>query len=214
MSVSRTRELMIDVARQLFAKIGVEKTTMNDIADAANKGRRTLYTYFKSKNDIYFAVIQKELDELYSSLETASLVTMPPAKKMMYFIYTHLEAMKEIVLRNGTLRADFFRDIWKVEKVRKEFDHKEELLICSILEEGVSANVFSIPDTHITAKILLHSFKGLEVPYISGHIRHAGTIAFEKISENVEHLIFNGILAPNPSKVIQQDNPKITDLNH
>ena len=42
MSVAKTRELMIDVARQLFAKIGVEKTTMNDIADAANKGRRTL----------------------------------------------------------------------------------------------------------------------------------------------------------------------------
>ncbi|MCE8170532.1 TetR/AcrR family transcriptional regulator [Porphyromonas gingivalis] len=193
MSVAKTRELMIDVARQLFARIGVEKTTMNDIADAANKGRRTLYTYFKSKKDIYFAVVHKELDELYSSLETAALVSMPPTKKLMHFIYTHLEAIKEIVVRNGTLRADFFRDIWKVETARKEFDLKEEHLICSILDEGVRLNAFSIPDTHITAKILLHSIKGLEVPYISGHLRHAGTIAFERISENVEHLIFHGI---------------------
>ena len=111
----------------------------------------------------------------------------------MRFIYTHLEAIKEIVVRNGTLRADFFRDIWKVETARKEFDLKEEHLICSILDEGVRLNAFSIPDTYITAKILLHSIKGLEVPYISGHLRHAGTIAFERISENVEHLIFHGI---------------------
>ncbi len=193
MSVAKTRELMIDVARQLFAKIGVEKTTMNDIADAANKGRRTLYTYFKSKNDIYVAVVHKELNELHSSLEAASQVMMTPTKKLMHFIYTHLEAIKEIVIRNGTLRADFFRDIWKVENARKEFDLREEHLICNILEEGIEAHVFAMPDAQITAKILLHSIKGLEVPYISGHLRHAGTIAFERISENVEHLIFHGI---------------------
>ena len=36
--------------------------------------------------------------------------------------------MKEVVFRNGTLRANFFRDIWRVEKVRKRFDAKEILL--------------------------------------------------------------------------------------
>ena len=49
MAVSKTREKLVDVARQLFAKMGVENTTMNDIAMASQKGRRTLYTYFKSK---------------------------------------------------------------------------------------------------------------------------------------------------------------------
>ena len=48
--MSKTRDMLIDVARQLFAKDGVENTTMNDIAKASNKGRRTLYTYFKNKN--------------------------------------------------------------------------------------------------------------------------------------------------------------------
>ena len=48
----------MDVARGLFAKQGLENTTMNDIAVASGKGRRTLYTYFKNKEDIYFAVIE------------------------------------------------------------------------------------------------------------------------------------------------------------
>ena len=45
--VSKTRERLIEVARQLFARKGVENTTMLDIANASDKGRRTIYTYFK-----------------------------------------------------------------------------------------------------------------------------------------------------------------------
>ena len=54
MTVLKTRAKLVDVARQLFAKKGVEATTMNDIAVASKKGRRTLYTYFKSKDQIYY----------------------------------------------------------------------------------------------------------------------------------------------------------------
>ena len=46
MSISKTRQKLVDVARQLFAKNGIANTTMNDIAVASGKGRRTLYTYF------------------------------------------------------------------------------------------------------------------------------------------------------------------------
>ena len=56
--MSKTREMLVDVARQLFAKSGLENTTMNDIAIASRKGRRTLYTYFKNKNEIYWAVVE------------------------------------------------------------------------------------------------------------------------------------------------------------
>lgn len=41
----KTRQKLVDVARQLFAKNGIANTTMNDIAVASGKGRRTLYTY-------------------------------------------------------------------------------------------------------------------------------------------------------------------------
>ena len=61
MTVLKTRAKLVDVARQLFAKKGVEDTTMNDIAQASKKGRRTLYTYFKSKEQIYMAVVESEL---------------------------------------------------------------------------------------------------------------------------------------------------------
>ena len=62
MSISKTRQKLISVARELFAKQGFDGITMNDIAQASQKGRRTMYTYFSSKEDIYYAVIEDELE--------------------------------------------------------------------------------------------------------------------------------------------------------
>ena len=67
-SVSKTRDVLVDVARQLFARMGFHNTTMNDIAQASQKGRRTLYTYFKNKDDVFDAVVEAELDKLVDSL--------------------------------------------------------------------------------------------------------------------------------------------------
>ena len=125
MTVSKTRTRLVDVARGLFAKQGLENTTMNDIAVASGKGRRTLYTYFKNKEDIYFAVIETELEHLSAQLSEVANKRMDLEEKLVEIIYVHLHSIKEVVLRNGNLRAEFFRNIWMVEKVRKHFDQKE-----------------------------------------------------------------------------------------
>ena len=82
MSVSKTRQKLVDVARQLFAKNGLESTTMNDIALASGKGRRTLYTYFKSKEEIYYAVIEGELERLSDKLDEVAARKIRPQDKL------------------------------------------------------------------------------------------------------------------------------------
>ena len=170
MTVSKTKIKLVDVARQLFAKMGVENTTMNDIALASKKGRRTLYTYFKSKEEIYSAVVESELDMLSDTMKAVSEREISPDEKLIELIYTRLEAVKEVVFRNGTLRANFFRDIWRVEKVRKRFDAREIALFRSVLAEGKEKGVFVIDDVDITANIIHYCVKGIEVPYIRGHL--------------------------------------------
>lgn len=170
MAVSKTKAKLVDVARQLFAKMGVENTTMNDIALASKKGRRTLYTYFKSKEDIYMAVVESELDILSDMMARVMEKNIQPDAKLMEMIYTHLDAVKEVVYRNGTLRANFFRDIWRVEKVRKRFDAKEIALFREVLREGMEKGIFHIDDLEMTAAIVHYSVKGIEAPYIRGHI--------------------------------------------
>ena len=135
MSISKTRQKLVDVARQLFAKNGIANTTMNDIAVASGKGRRTLYTYFNRKEDV----------------------------------------IRETVVRNGNLRAEFFRNIWMVEKVRKKFDEDEIELFRKVYAEGKADGEFDIEDVDLVADITHYCIKGLEVPFIYGRLGHGMT---------------------------------------
>ena len=126
MTVSKTKAKLVDVARQLFAKMGVENTTMNDIALASKKGRRTLYTYFKSKDEIYLAVVESELDILSDMMKRVAEKNISPDEKLLEMIYTRLDAVKEVV--------------------------------------------FHIDDVEMTADLIHYCVKGIEVPYIRGHI--------------------------------------------
>ena len=170
MSISRTRQHFIDVARQLFAKNGVERTTMNDIAVASGKGRRTLYTYFCRKEDIYMAVIESELERLSDKLDEVASQRMAPQEKIIELIYTHLSLIRETVVRNGNLRAEFFRNIWMVEKVRKRFDADEIAIFRRVYAEGKEQGEFDIENVEVVADITHYCIKGLEVPYIYGRL--------------------------------------------
>ncbi len=191
--ISRTKQQVIEVARQLFARSGVQHTTMNDIADAANKGRRTLYTYFKNKEDVVNAVIDTELKELRREIEIAKRLNIEPEEKLFNLIRVHLDTMKKLVLRNGSLRAEFFRDIWLVEKARHSFDLYERGVIAKVLEQGVKQKVFQMPHAGTMAFLLQNAIKGMEVPFICGQISPNKADSFELIQENMKHLILQGI---------------------
>ena len=175
MSISKTRQKLIDIARQLFAKNGVANTTMNDIAVASGKGRRTLYTYFNSKEEVYSAVIESELERLSDKLDEVAAMKMRPLDKVIELIYTHLIMIRETVVRNGNLRAEFFRNIWMVEKVRKKFDDYEIDLFRKVYQEGKADGEFDIDDVNLIADITHYCIKGLEVPFIYGRIGHGLT---------------------------------------
>ncbi len=175
MSISKTRQKLVDVARQLFAKNGLENTTMNDIAQQSGKGRRTLYTYFKSKDEVYFAVIESELERLSDKMDVVAAKRTSPQDKILELIYTHLDSIKETVMRNGNLRAAFFRNIWMVEKVRKNFDEAEIELFRKVYADGKAEGEFDIDNVELVADITHYCIKGLEVPYIYGRLGHGMT---------------------------------------
>ena len=175
MSISKTRQKLVDVARQLFAKNGLENTTMNDIAVASGKGRRTLYTYFKSKEDVYYAVIESELERLSDRMDEAAAQRIKPQDKIIERIYTHRTIIKETVMRNGNLRAACFRNIWMVEKVRKNFDEDEIELFRKVYAEGKAEGEFDIDNVELVADITHYCIKGLEVPFIYGRLGHGMT---------------------------------------
>ena len=187
MPITKTRQRLIEVARELFAKNGLEATTMNDIAKASGRGRRTLYTYFRHKEEIYYAVIEEELALLSEKMEGVTKMHAEPEEKIFALIYTHLSIIRETVLRNGSLRAEFFRDIWMVEKDRRTFDAKEHCILQLVLQEGIDKGRFRIENVGLMTDIIHYSVKGLEVPYIYDRLG-------DGLTEDETYPIVRGIL--------------------
>ncbi|MBR5532154.1 MAG: TetR/AcrR family transcriptional regulator [Bacteroidales bacterium] len=203
----KTRKKLIEVARQLFIKSGVEATTMNDIAVAAGKVRRTLYTHFKSKEDIYWAVVETEIMQLIERLKSIVNQDLPPEEKLAYYIFHRLELIKEIVLRNGTLRTEFFRDVWSLEHAWKDIGQQEIALLRSILQEGVDNGAFEVENIRATAILIHYALRGFDAPYIRNHFQRMSP-GREEIRAAAIALILNAVRAKGkvPEKYIYPEN--------
>ena len=173
-------EQIVDTARKLFGKYGYKRVSMDEIAREANVTKKTIYSYFKSKEDVYFAVIESELERLSDKMDEVAARRIRPQDKIIELIYTHLNMIKETVMRNGNLRAAFFRNIWMVEKVRKNFDEDEIELFRKVYAEGKAEGEFDIDNVELVADITHYCIKGLEVPYIYGRLGHGMTPEMSK----------------------------------
>ena len=139
---SKTREKLIEVARQLFALKGVAHTTMNDIARASAKGRRTIYMYFKNKKEIYNAVLEEESDALVSALHDVVDRALPADVRLREFLQLRLERYLTPA-SSATVRAWLKFDSRRLEKVQALARSKENSLLNGLLKEGVEEGVFA-----------------------------------------------------------------------
>lgn len=188
--ISKTKKMLIEVARELFAEKGKRNVTMNDIAEASKRGRRTLYTYFTNKEEIFRAVLNKELEYIVDQAKKVAADSTEPDIRLQKLIITHLDAIKHVVDRNGSLSADFFRDIYEVERARRKTDQQEIDLMRTVLAEGLEKKVFKTIDPDLSAIIIFYAVKGLEVPYI----RKTLTREFEQQKYEILEFIIQGIL--------------------
>ena len=165
---------------------------MNDIATASDKGRRTIYTYFKSKREIFNAVIESESDDLLQNLNSIVTKVASPEQKLREYVATRMETMRQIVSRNGSLRAGFFRDVRKVDRARSVISKKEIKMLMHILHEGVVLGVFDIPNIKEWAIIITNSINGFDVPYIRNSLTEYG-IDKQDMARMIADLVLNGI---------------------
>lgn len=137
-----TREQLIDVARQLFARKGVDATTMGDIAIASERGRRTVYTYFRNKKEVYAAVLQSESDALLSRLEAIVERKGEVTERLREFLSVRLVQRREESSAAASLRALFKPDLRRMSRVRCMVRERAMALLHRLLAEGVDAGIF------------------------------------------------------------------------
>jgi AcrR family transcriptional regulator len=190
MVTTSSKDIILETARNIFKKFGFAKTSIGDIAVAARKGRRTIYTYFESKEDIYKAVIEKEVDVLRTKLIEVIFTESTAKEKLKGYMITRMVTINELANYYEALRNDYLQDFKIIENIREDFDKQEIGMISEILTEGVEDNEFKIENIDLTAKAIVIALKGFEIPFF-----------IEKVDKDIEgqlnsliDILFNGIL--------------------
>ena len=88
------REDILRAAMSLFQKYGIDKTTMEDIAENAGKGKSTLYYYFKTKEDVFFAAAIRERDKMQRLVENGLREAKTAEEKLKLFFSIQDNSLK------------------------------------------------------------------------------------------------------------------------
>ncbi|MEE9431822.1 MAG: TetR/AcrR family transcriptional regulator [Melioribacteraceae bacterium] len=109
---------ILDVAANLFATKGFDGTKLEDIAEASEFGKGTLYNYFENKEDIYVEIINRITDDYLSELKKIST----KSKTLCEFISQLIDYLVEFVAVDRSAFLMLLRlrtEMNAIEKVRK-----------------------------------------------------------------------------------------------
>jgi len=158
------KDHIVSIATQIFSKFGFKKTTIDDIAQTLGKGKSSIYYYFKSKEEIYKEVINREMNILTGEIRSKAINTSDyPTEKLRIYVLTRMQYLQELVNFNEALRNDYLRNFAFVEKIREKYDQQEHNMVRQILQEGVNKNIFTLNDLDFAAMTFVTAMKGLEL---------------------------------------------------
>ena len=156
------RDIIIDVARNIFARFGYRKTTMDEIAQATHKGKSSIYHYFNSKVDIFQAVVEKESQLLKEEISKAVSRIDSPQKELRVYIITRMHILKRLGNFYSALKDEYFEHYSFIENMREKYFRDETNLIKDILNRGVKKGIFIVEDLELTAFAIITALKGFE----------------------------------------------------
>lgn len=147
--LTHRKEILL-AAEKLFAARGFFPTTMSEIAQEAQFGTGTLYKYFKSKEDLYFTLIDEKTAEINGPVKAELSKKIPAVER--------IEKILGIQFNFFERNRDFFR-IYISERSRFEWTVKDDLgkgihdkmvayidLLTQVMKQGIKDGAFKPKD--------------------------------------------------------------------
>lgn len=135
------RNEILNVAERLFSTKGYEKCTVNDILDIVGIAKGTFYYYFKSKEDVLDAIIERVTEmAVKKAREAASNPAFPPDMKLLH-IFLSMRVERKV-------DHDLMEELHKSENALM---HQKSLssmvkrvtpILVGVVEEGISQEIF------------------------------------------------------------------------
>lgn len=185
------REQVVQSARQVFARYGYKKTALDDIAREARKGKSTIYYYFKSKDEIFKAVIDAEAEIRKQAIEKEIRQITDPRLKLKTYIYVRMLTLKMVVNYYEAIKNDLLDNLYFVNSLRDDHFEEEILQVKMMLLDGVEIGDFTIENPDLTAKTIVTLLHGFEVPLI---VKNLSDEELQKSVDEMLNILFFGIV--------------------
>jgi AcrR family transcriptional regulator len=160
-STKSKQQIILEAAQKRFAVYGIEKTTMQDIADDLKMVKGSLYYYYPDKENLYKAVIKAEQSEFLRLVEIDLEGISDPVEALNKYMINRLSYFKKLV-NLSRMRAEAFDEFRPlIAESIVEFKEKEKMIVKKILDNGNRLGEFAVKDTYETASLFLDLLRGL-----------------------------------------------------
>lgn len=184
-----TRDEILEAAAQIFSEKGFHAASMQDIAQAVNLQKASLYYHVTSKQEILLDLLDRALDLLIQIIEPVACSDLPPDQKVRRAIHDYLQAMLDnrdlaavLLLEHRSLEPQYnARHIPR----RDRFEH----LWRDMLQQGIDQGAFCCADAALATRYLLGVLNWTITWY-----RPDGALDPENLSAQFAGLYLNGLL--------------------
>lgn len=186
------REQLVQAARQVFVRYGYKKTALDDIARESRKGKSTIYYYFKSKDEIFKAVIDAEAKIRAKTIDDQISILEDPQLKLKTYVYVRMLTLKKVGNYYEAIKNDLLDNLYFVNSFRNNHFDAEINLVKDLLLEGIEKGVYTIQNPELTAKTIVTLLQGFEVPLI---LKNLSDEELQKSVDEMLNILFFGIVA-------------------
>lgn len=190
-----TKERILRVSTELFARGGYAATGVAEIAEACQLGKGALYYHIGSKEDLLYRICMNHVeDALARSTEivdrdvSAEEKLRELSRLQMHIISDHLQEITIFFREGYALTGERFA---KVESIRAKW----EKVWADVLAQGVEEGRFRSSDS-VTVKGVLGMFN-----YCWVWFDPAGALLPEDVADQLLDVILNGQLQPHSTNV-------------
>ena len=189
---SEIRSKILVAAQEVFTRYGFGKTTMDDIAREMGKGKSSIYYYFTSKEDIFRAVIDKELVLMKTRILDAVSSKNDSREKLKVYVIERMHGVQSFKNLYTVIRNEFTTQRDFVDQTRQQTDQDEISIVKDILDQGVEAGIFNLEDTYLTSIAIVTALKGMEIPLLITET--GGDNLLEQRLDRLLDVLFFGII--------------------
>ena len=194
----QTKQMVLSAAIKIMNKKGISSTRFEDIAKEAKVTRGAVYHYFKSKNEILFAIHQnnkKKLFELFDKHLNATIDPVISLKNGLKEIFKKFEDDKEFrAVEELFLKIEFASIIREDKELSQLFEKDKEETIAKMLALVKRGQESGSMRKDIEAENLTYALISFYIGFISLWIMQLRQFSIKEKSNDYIDILFHGIL--------------------